>query len=311
LKRKGIGKQIRIEQPGSHQLKTGTPTMGGLLFVAPVLVIFGLLNIVNLAMGRRPECHRAKHAASLLLSWLARRAGRRGRLAGGQGIRGRGEGMSPRMKSAFQFAFATFIGLVLYYGPPQWDYVGVPGFVDFFQVGPLIIPITIVVLYLTSNAVNFTDGLDSLAGSASTVAFACYGTIAYMQRSGLSGDLLLHADGRDDGLSLVQRLPGAIDHGRRGQPGVGRDAGAGFDHDRAVAAAASDRPGLRRRSAERDDPGQLFQDHETAVRQGRRIFKMAPLHHHFELLGWSEMQVKERFFYRSRCWQACWAWRWR
>ena len=48
LRRKGVGKQIRIDLPGSHQLKTGTPTMGGFLFVAPVLVIFGLLNIVNL-----------------------------------------------------------------------------------------------------------------------------------------------------------------------------------------------------------------------------------------------------------------------
>ncbi len=48
LQHKGVGKQIRIEQPGHHQLKTGTPTMGGVLFVVPVLVIIGLLNIVNL-----------------------------------------------------------------------------------------------------------------------------------------------------------------------------------------------------------------------------------------------------------------------
>ena len=48
LRRKGIGKQIRIDQPGRHQVKTGTPTMGGVLFVVPVLVITGALNIVNL-----------------------------------------------------------------------------------------------------------------------------------------------------------------------------------------------------------------------------------------------------------------------
>ena len=48
LRKKGIGKQIRIDQPGSHQVKTGTPTMGGILFVVPVLLVTGLLNIVNL-----------------------------------------------------------------------------------------------------------------------------------------------------------------------------------------------------------------------------------------------------------------------
>ena len=71
---KGIGKQIRIDQPGSHQVKTGTPTMGGILFVVPVLLITGVLNIVNLAGHGR---HRPEHAASVLLPGVARRPGRR------------------------------------------------------------------------------------------------------------------------------------------------------------------------------------------------------------------------------------------
>ena len=178
LKRKGIGKQIRIDQPGSHQVKTGTPTMGGILFVVPVLLITGVLNIINLAgmdaIGQSTLflffCLGSHAVLGAVDDWQ-----------GIKGIRGKGEGMSPQMKSGFQILFASIIALVLYYGPPQWDYVGVPGFKDFFRIGPLIIPVTVFVLVAMSNAVNLADGLDSLAGSTSTVAFACYGTIAYLQ----------------------------------------------------------------------------------------------------------------------------------
>ena len=63
--------------------------------------------------------------------------------------------------------FATIIALVLYFGPPQWDYVGVPGF-RLFRIGWLIMPITVLIIVFTSNAVNLTDGLDSLAGASAT-----------------------------------------------------------------------------------------------------------------------------------------------
>ncbi len=184
LRRNGIGKQIRIDQPGSHQVKTGTPTMGGILFVVPVLLVTGVLNVINLAMEAVGLGMEAIGQSTLFLFFCLGSHALLGAVddwQGIKGIRGRGEGMSPRMKSIFQFIFATVIALVLYFGPPQWDYVGVPGFPDFFRIGPLIIPVTIIVLVWMSNAVNLTDGLDSLAGSTSTIAFACYGTIAYLQ----------------------------------------------------------------------------------------------------------------------------------
>ncbi len=296
LKRRGVGKQIRIEQPGSHQLKTGTPTMGGLLFVVPVLVIFGLLNIVNLlglnAIGQ---------STLLLFFCLGSHAvlGAVDDWQGIKGIRGRGEGMSPRMKSAFQFAFATFIGLVLYYGPPQWDYVGVPGFVDFFQVGPLIIPITIVVLYLTSNAVNFTDGLDSLAGSASLVAFACYGTIAYLQDQVYLATFCFTLTGAIMGFLWYNAYPAQLIMGDVGSLALGATLGLVSIMTGqwlllpviGLVFAAEALSVMIQVS--------YFKITKRMYGQGRRVFKMAPLHHHFELLGWSEMQVKERFFIAS------------
>jgi len=293
LRRKGIGKQIRIEQPGSHQLKTGTPTMGGILFVVPVLVIIGLLNIVNLlgmdAIGQ---------STLLLFFCLGSHAllGAVDDWQGIKGIRGRGEGMSPRMKSTFQFLFAAIIGSVLYFGPPQWDYVGVPTFVNFFRIGPWIIPVTVVVLYLTSNAVNFTDGLDSLAGSTSLVAFACYGTIAYLQEQVYLAIFCFTLAGALLGFLWYNAYPAQLIMGDAGSLPLGATLGL-------VSIMTGQwllLPVI----------GLVFAIEALSVLiqvtyfklskrwygEGRRVFKMAPLHHHFELLGWSEMQVKERFF---------------
>src|SRR5688572_9115273 len=133
LKRYGIGKQIRVEEPEGHQIKTGTPTMGGILIVVPVVFVTGILNIGNLwgfsLLGQSTLIHIFCLGSHAILGavddWQ-----------GIKGIRGRGEGISARMKSTYQVIFATIIALIIYFGPPHWDYVGVPGFPDFFQVGP-------------------------------------------------------------------------------------------------------------------------------------------------------------------------------
>lgn len=293
LKRKGIGKQIRIEGPGSHQYKTGTPTMGGILFVVPVLLITGTLNIINLlgmdAIGQSTLflffCLGSHSILGAVDDWQ-----------GIKGIRGRGEGMSPRMKSSFQLLFATIIALVLYYGPPQWDYVGVPGFKEFFRIGPLIIPVTIFLMVAMSNAVNLADGLDSLAGSTSTVAFACYGTIAYLQDQVYLAAFCFTLVGALMAFLWYNAYPAQLFMGDAGSLALGATL--------ALVAVMTGQwlllPVI----------GLVFVAETVSVTlqvgyfkltrrmygEGRRLFKMAPLHHHFELMGWSEMQVKERFW---------------
>ena len=164
LKHYRIGKRIRTEGPDSHQDKTGTPTMGGLLFVVPVLLITGALNLANLLgatlIGQSTLvlffCLAAHATLGAIDDWL--------------GIRGRGKGMSALVKSAFQLLFAAVIVAVLYFGPPNLHYVGVPGIQDFVSIGWLFIPVAIFIIIGFSNAVNLTDGLDSLAGSISGVS---------------------------------------------------------------------------------------------------------------------------------------------
>jgi phospho-N-acetylmuramoyl-pentapeptide-transferase len=293
LKRKGIGKQIRIDQPGRHQFKTGTPTMGGILFVVPVLLITGVLNIINLlgmdAIGQ---------STLFLFFCLASHAvlGAVDDWQGIKGIRGKGEGMSPRMKSSFQILFASIIALVLYFGPPQWDYVGVPGFADFLRIGPFIIPATIFLIVAMSNAVNLADGLDSLAGSTSTVAFACYGTIAYLQDQVYLAAFCFTLVGALMAFLWYNAYPAQLFMGDTGSLALGATL--------ALVAVMTGQwlllPVI----------GLVFVAEALSVMlqvgyfkltrrmygEGRRLFKMAPLHHHFELLGWSEMQVKERFW---------------
>ena len=293
LKSKGIGKQIRIDQPGRHQVKTGTPTMGGILFVVPVLLITGLLNIVNLlgmdAIGQSTLflffCLGSHAVLGAVDDWQ-----------GIKGIRGKGEGMSPQVKSGFQILFASIMALVLYYGPPQWDYVGVPGFQDFFRIGPLIIPVTVFIIVAMSNAVNLTDGLDSLAGSTTTVAFACYGTIAYLQDQVYLAAFCFTLVGALMAFLWYNAYPAQLFMGDTGSLALGATLGLvavmtgqwlllpviGLVF---VAEAASVTLQVG-----------YFKFTRRTYGEGRRLFKMAPLHHHFELMGWSEMQVKERFW---------------
>ncbi|RIK58640.1 MAG: phospho-N-acetylmuramoyl-pentapeptide-transferase [Chloroflexi bacterium] len=293
LKRWGIGKQIRVEEPDVHQLKTGTPTMGGILIVVPVLLITGVLNIANLwgmdYIGRSTLilffCLGSHAILGAIDDWQ-----------GIKGIRGRGEGMSARMKSGFQLLFATTLALILYYGPPHWDYVGVPGFPEFFRIGPWIIPITVLVIVLMSNAVNLTDGLDSLAGSISSIAFVCYGTIAYLQDQIYLMAFCFTVVGALLAFLWYNAHPAQLFMGDTGSLALGATLGlvavwtgqwlllpvVGF-----VFMAEAGSVILQ---------VSYFKWTKRLYGEGRRIFKMSPLHYHFELLGWSEMQVKERFW---------------
>jgi phospho-N-acetylmuramoyl-pentapeptide-transferase len=284
LKRWKIGKQIRIEGPSSHQVKTGTPTMGGILFVLPVLLITGVLNLAELGgfslIGQ----------STLLLFFCVATYALLGAVddwQGIKGIRGRGEGMSARTKSLFQFVFASILTAVLYFGPPDLDYVGIPGQPEFFSL---------LVIVGFSNAVNLTDGLDSLAGSTTAVAFASYGVIAFLQNQSylaafcftIVGALLAFLWFNAHPAELIMGDAGSLPLGATlalvalmtGQwlllPVVGFVFVAETVSVMLQVASAK----LSRRYLGRDV----------------RIFKMAPLHHHFELIGWSETQVKERFW---------------
>ncbi len=293
LKRWKIGKQIRIEGPSSHQVKTGTPTMGGILFVLPVLLITGVLNLAELAgfsfIGQ----------STLLLFFCVATHALLGAVddwQGIKGIRGKGEGMSARAKSAFQFAFAAILTAVLYFGPPDLDYVGIPGQPEFFSLGIFFIPIAILLIVGFSNAVNLTDGVDSLAGSTAAVAFASYGVIAFLQKQSYLAAFCFTIVGALLAFLWFNAHPAELFMGDAGSLPLGATlalvalmtgqwlllpvVGFVFVAETASVMLQVASAKLSRRYLGRDI----------------RIFKLTPLHHHFELIGWSETQVKERFW---------------
>ena len=290
LKRHRIGKQIRIDGPDSHQDKTGTPTMGGLLFVVPVLLITGALNLADL-LG----FNITGQSTLLLFFCLAAHAGL-GAIDDWLGIRGQGNGMSAQIKSVFQFLFAAVIVGVLYFGPPNLHYVGVPGNPEFVSIGWLFIPVAILIIIGFSNAVNLTDGLDSLAGSLSAVSFLCYGLIAYLQQQTYLADFCFTVSGALFAFLWFNAYPAQLFMGDTGSLALGATLalvalmtgqwlllpvmGFVFVAETVSVLLQVASAKLSRRYLGRDI----------------RLFKMTPIHHHFELMGWSETQVKERFW---------------
>ncbi|HNS01459.1 MAG TPA: phospho-N-acetylmuramoyl-pentapeptide-transferase [Anaerolineae bacterium] len=293
LIRNEMGKKIRVEEPGSHQLKMGTPTMGGLMVIIPVVIITSLLNIANL-LGLNIIGQSVLIPMGTLVAF-----GLLGLIDDLEGIRSKrvfGEGIMARTKALWQVIFALVIALILYFSPTELRSVAIPGVVERIDIGLLWIPIATFIIVAMSNAVNFTDGLDGLAGSLAAVAFACYGVIAYLQGQvwlvafcfTMVGALLAFLWFNVHPANLIMGDVGSLAIGATlgvvalmtGQWLLLPIVGAMF-----VAEALSVVMQIG-----------WFKYTRRRYGQGRRIFKMAPLHYHFELKGWSETQVMQRFF---------------
>jgi phospho-N-acetylmuramoyl-pentapeptide-transferase len=292
LKRFRIGKMIRVEGPQSHLVKMGTPTMGGLLIIIPELAVTGLLNAVNLLsgnfVGRSVLLPLAVLTAFTLLGayddWL--------------GIRGvrRGEGLRGRVIFLWQSALALAAAAGLYFvlGINQ---VAIPSVAGFFGLDwPLYIPIATFFIVGMSNSVNLTDGLDGLAGLISATAFAAYGVIAYLQ-----GQVFL--------VRFCFTLVGALFaflwyNAHPAQLFMGGSASYSLGATLGVVALMTGQWVLLPVIAIIPVSVALsvilqvgyFKLTKRLTGEGKRLFKMAPLHHHFELTGWSETQVVQRFW---------------
>ncbi|OQX64932.1 MAG: phospho-N-acetylmuramoyl-pentapeptide-transferase, partial [Anaerolinea sp. 4484_236] len=171
-----IGKIIRVDEPGFHQVKMGTPTMGGVMVIMPVALITIMLNAV--AILGLDRTGRSVMVPLIVMFGYALL----GALDDWEGIRGkrRGDGMQARMKFVIQVILAIGTALVLKYMLEVPELI-LPGVPDVIDLGIWYIPIAAFIIIGASNAVNFTDGLDGLAGLISATAFAAYGGIAMLQ----------------------------------------------------------------------------------------------------------------------------------
>ena len=309
LTRRKIGKQIRIEGPDSHQVKTGTPTMGGILFLLPVFLITVVLNLANLLSGREwgKAILRLFNFAegspligkSILLPLLVLVSfgilGARDDLAGVRGQRRDGQGMLAKLKASLTalLALATAIGLYYFL---DLHSVAIPGVKEKVNLGLVYIPIAAFIILGSSHAVNLTDGLDGLAGSTAAVAFAVYGIIAYLQGQYPLVSFCFAMVGAIFAFLWYNSHPAEMFMGDMGSLALGATL--------AVVALMTGQwlllpiVGVIFVAEALSDILQVgyFRWTKWRTGQGKRIFKMAPLHHHFELLGWSETHVVQRFF---------------
>lgn len=270
-----FGQSIRECGPASHMKKSGTPTMGGLMMLAALLIalLWGKLTphiIIALVLT-------IGHAMIGFIDDYIKV------------VMKRNLGLTAKQKFLLQFILA---GAYVYFAEThiQNTELWIPGVNIIVDLGWLYYVLAFLLLVGTTNAVNLTDGLDGLVSFVSlpvTMAFAC---IAYMQGMlDLSG-FALGLTGACLGFLLFNRYPAMVFMGDTGSLALGG----------AVAALAL----LTRTELLLVIIGGVYVAEALSViiqvcyfrfTGGKRFFRMAPLHHHFELGGWSEVKVVHVF----------------
>jgi phospho-N-acetylmuramoyl-pentapeptide-transferase len=291
-----IGQVIRQEGPASHRPKAGTPTMGGLLILAASLIPTLLwANLTNEYVWIAVVTTALFGAIGFLDDYL-------------KIVRRDHHGLSPRRKMGLQLLVSTAVGMVLLWLQHHGLYNTRLSFPFFKALNPDLgwwyVPFTAIVLTAWSNAVNLTDGLDGLAISTFAIAAAAYTALAYVVGNRALADYLLLAHfpqvseltifcgalvGSSLGFLWYNAYPAEIFMGDVGSLALGA----------AIATVAT----LIKQELLLVIVGGIFVLEELSVviqvasfkLTGQRVFKMAPLHHHFELVGWSEPKVITRF----------------
>lgn len=281
-----IGKQIRIEEPGSNQLKMGTPTMGGIMILVPVIVITITLNIYNL-LGATIIGRSILVPLFTMIGFGA--LGAYDDWVGLRGVHG-AVGLLGRYKLLVQTGLALLIALALYFVLDLHS-IALPTVAQKIDIGLLYIPIAVFIIVGTSNAVNFTDGLDSLAGWVTAFGFAAYGVIAYLQQQIYLVTFCFIMVGALLAFLWYNAHPAELFMGDVGSLALGATL--------AVVALMTGQWLLLPLIGiifVAEMMSVILQIAYFKLTKGKRIFKMAPIHYHFILLGWSETQVVQRFW---------------
>ena len=283
LQSRKFGQFVREEGPETHLIKAGTPTMGG------IVMLMGLLGA--LVVVARPN------VATLTTLLLVAVVAGIGLYDDWQKIsRKRPEGLSARYKFLL-LTLAVVLADVLavrYVGVTQT--VLVPYFDRSLVLGPGVLGIALFSVFLllviagTTNAVNLTDGLDGLAAGAAAIALLAYTAIAFLERQYDVAVICGAMVGAIVGFLWYNSHPADIFMGDTGSLAIGG----------ILAAAAV----LTKTELLLPIVGGLFVVEALSVIVqvfvfkliGRRVFKMAPIHHHFEFLGWDENKVVVRFW---------------
>ena len=300
LRRLSVGQNIRDVGPQSHQVKAGTPTMGGLLILFALLVPTLLwANLTNPYVWMAAGVTLAFGTIGFVDDFLKVR-------------RKRNLGLTARGKFLAQVGVAAAAGALLLWLPGGAALDPTLAFPFFKQLvvnlGLLYVPFVVFVLVGSSTAVNLTDGLDGLAIGATLVAAATYAVFTYVAGNRVvaqylqvpyvagAGELTVFCGalvGASVGFLWFNAHPAEVFMGDVGSLALGGGIGV-------VAVIAKQELVLALVG------GVFVLEALSVILQvasfkltGKRIFRMAPLHHHFELAGWAEPKVIVRFWILS------------
>ena len=308
LRNHQIGEAAKVEAPKSHLSKAGTPTMGGLIVLAalviPALLWTDLKNgyillilFVTVVLG----------AVGFLDDYL-------------KVVKKKPKGLIGRYKTIGQVLVGLVVGGVIYFHPQWIDSTLVvmktKTTVPFFKyleldLGILYIPIVIFIITATSNAVNLTDGLDGLAiGTVGIVALTLaiiayvsghaewskYLTIPFLRGN---GELAIYCSalvGAALGFLWFNSYPAQVFMGDTGSLALGGVIGAMCVLIKKEFLLPTLGGVFLMETLSVIIQRMYFKYTKKKYGEGRRVFKMAPIHHHFELLGWPEPKIVTRFY---------------
>jgi len=308
LKELQIGESAKLEAPKTHLTKAGTPTMGGIIVLLAVIIpalfwmdlknlYFIIILFVTITLG----------AIGFLDDYL-------------KVVKKMPRGLIARYKLIGQIFVGMVVGGVIYFFP-QWidlDLVRikscttVPFFKNLeFDFGVFYIPMVIFVITATSNAVNLTDGLDGLAiGNVGIVSLTLaiisyisghsiwsqYLTIPYLRGN---GELAIYCSaivGASLGFLWFNSYPAQVFMGDTGSLALGGIIGAMCVLIKKELLLPTLGGVFLMETLSVIIQRTYFKYTKKRYGEGRRVFKMAPLHHHFELLGWPEPKIVTRFY---------------
>ncbi len=277
LRAQKVGKAISADGPVTHNIKAGTPTMGGVLIFGTVLIVTLALNLVRGLSILLPFTVIAVAGLIGLMDDLGTLHGRRQR------------GLSWRLKFLLFGLLSLATGFVLYF----WlrvEHVHVP-WVGPVWIGVGIVPLALPIMLGTTISAGITDGMDGLLGTTAALAYVAYGVIAAAQGQTFLAGFCFTVVGAILGFLWFNGYPACVFMGEVGALPLGAAL--------AVVAMMTEQwivlPLI----------GVVFFANAMAdiiqvvyfkLTHGKRLFRMAPLHNHFELLGWPESRVVTRLW---------------
>jgi phospho-N-acetylmuramoyl-pentapeptide-transferase len=307
LAKRGYGQEIRDDGPTSHQVKRGTPTMGGTVFILATIIGYIAAKLFTMT---------PPSASAVLVLFLFAGMGAVGFLDDFIKIfRQRSLGLRSKAKLAGQTTIAVIFAVLALQFPDERGQRPASAFISFIRdIGWLELPLILVVIWILlliagmSNGVNLADGLDGLATGASMMVFGAYTLICIWQfnQSCATNPGTRCYEVRDphDLAVVAASLTGAL-FGFLWWNASPAKIFMGDTGSLSLGGALSGMAVMTRTELLVLLLGGLFVIITASVilqvgyfklTHGKRLFRMAPLHHHFEMLGWEQVNVVIRFW---------------